>query len=196
MSEAEKKSLTPEYFEKVYEAKDDPWNFKTSEYEAAKYQATIDALPRRKYENAFEIGCSIGVLTEQLASKCATLLSVDVSEKALEQARKRCEDLPNVRIEKMEIPKEFPSEKYDLILVSEVGYYLAPTDWRRAMEKIFAHLNDDGQVVLVHWTPFVHDYPQTGDAVHDSFAEFGKKKMRHSNGARTDKYRLDVWEKL
>jgi len=196
MSEAEKKSLTPEYFEKVYEVNDDPWNFKTSAYEAAKYQATIDALPREKYENAFEVGCSIGVLTERLAAKCESLLSIDVSEKALKQARKRCENLPNVRIEKMELPNEFPSEDYDLILVSEVGYYLAPADWRQAMEKILAHLNENGQVMLVHWTPFVHDYPQTGDAVHDSFAAFGKEKMRRLNGARAEKYRLDVWEKL
>ncbi len=196
MSKAEKKSLTPEYFEKVYETNDDPWNFQASEYEAAKYRATIDALPRQKYKNAFEIGCSIGVLTERLADKCESLLSVDVSEKALEQARKRCENLSNVQIEKMEIPGEFPSEKFDLILVSEVGYYLAPTDWQRALEKILAHLNDSGQVMLIHWTPFVHDYPQTGDAVHDSFAEFGRDKMRHLHGGRTEKYRLDVWEKL
>ena len=92
-----KKSLAPEYFEDVYNAEDDPWNFAASEYEASKYAATLAALPGEHYESAFEIGCSIGVLTAQLAEKCESLLAVDVNDKALRQARRRCESLPNVR---------------------------------------------------------------------------------------------------
>ncbi|MCY7345249.1 MAG: class I SAM-dependent methyltransferase [Pyrinomonadaceae bacterium] len=193
---SEPKTLTPEYFEKVYAANDDPWDFASSEYEAEKYAATLAALPEENYQNAFEIGCSIGVLTEQLAARCDKLLAVDVSEKALEQASRRCANLPNVRLEIRRMPNEFPVETFDLILISEVGYYLAPEDWQTAMNEVFAHLNDGGQVALVHWTPPVDDYPQTGDAVHDSFAEFAAGKMRKRKSFRREKYRLDVWEKL
>lgn len=196
MSETEKKSLTAEYFDRVYEANDDPWNFQTSEYEAGKYKATVEALPNESYANAFEIGCSIGVLTEQLAGKCENLLAVDVSDAALTAAKKRCANLPNVRFAKMNFQNEFPSGKFDLILVSEVGYYLALPDWEKAMSEIYAHLTENGQVMLVHWTPFVHDYPQTGDEVHDSFAKFAAGKMRHLDKKRAEKYRLDVWEKI
>lgn len=190
------KTLTPEYFEKVYAENDDPWNFQTSEYEAAKYEATLAALPRKNYKNAFEIGCSIGVLTERLAEKCEKLLAVDVSEKALAQAKERCRNLPNVRFQLIQFPEEFPDGKFDLILVSEVGYYLSPSDWEKAMKKIFAQLTENGQAALVHWTPFVDDYPQTGDEVHDSFAEFAKSKLRKISEKTADKYRLDVWEKF
>ncbi|MFC6269861.1 SAM-dependent methyltransferase [Frigoriflavimonas asaccharolytica] len=72
-------TLRPDYFEKVYAANEDPWDFETSAYEAEKYAATITALPKDKYKNALEIGCSIGVLTELLAKKCEKLLSIDVS---------------------------------------------------------------------------------------------------------------------
>lgn len=193
---SEKKSLTTEYFDDVYAAKDDPWDFATSEYEAAKYAATLQSLPREKYANAFEIGCSIGVLTENLARRCEKLLAVDVSEKALEKARARCENLSNVRFKRMSVPQEFPDGKFDLILVSEVGYYLSENDWQTAMDKIFAHLTKKAQIALVHWRPFVADYPQTGDAVHASFAEFASGKMRRVEHKLTEKYRLDVWEKL
>ena len=195
MSET-RKTLPPEYFDKVYEASDDPWNFQKSEYEAEKYRDTIESLPRRFYKNVFEIGCSIGVLTEQLATRSKSLLSVDVSDKALGQAKKRCEKLPNVRIEKMRFPNDFPTGKFDLIIISEVAYYLAAEEWKAAMEKIFAHLTADGQVMLVHWTPFVHDYPQTGDEVHDSFEKFSVNKLKHLKEKRAEKYRLDVWEKI
>jgi len=193
---SERKTLTPEYFEQVYAANDDPWDFTSSEYEAKKYAATLAALPREKYQNAFEIGCSIGVLTERLAERCDELLAVDVSEKALEQAQKRCANLLNVRLRMMSVPNEIPDEVFDLILISEVGYYLAPADWLAAMRKVFARLANGGQVALVHWTPPVHDYPQTGDAVHDSFAEFAADKMRNLKSFREEKYRLDVWEKF
>ncbi len=192
----ERETLTPDYFDEVYKNSDDPWNFETSEYEAAKYAATLNVLPRATYRNAFEIGCSIGVLTEQLAANCKSLLAVDVSEKALAQAKKRCANLPNVRLKRMEVPKEFPDEMFDLILISEVGYYLSETDWRLAIEKVFKNLRDKGHIILTHWTPFVDDYPQTGDAVHDSFAAFAEGKMRNLRSDRTEKYRLDVWEKI
>ena len=193
---SEKETLTPEYFDRVYAANDDPWDFTSSEYEAEKYAATLAALPRENYKNALEIGCSIGVLTEQLATKCDKLLAIDVSEKALEQAKKRCANLPNVHLRQMSVPRAFPDEIFDLILISEVGYYLAPADWQMAMDKIFACLIVGGHAALVHWTPPVHDYPQTGDAVHDSFAQFARGKMRNFKSFRKEKYRLDVWEKL
>lgn len=189
-------TLPPEYFEKIYAANDDPWNFETSAYEAEKYAATLAALPRESYANAFEIGCSIGILTEKLARKCKKILSIDVSAKALARARERCANLPNVNFELMQIPGEFPGKKFDLILVSEVGYYLAPADWRTAMEKIAARLKENGHAALIHWLPPVADYPQTGDAVHDSFAEFAAGKFEHLKTLRAAKYRLDVWQKI
>lgn len=193
---SEKKSLDEKYFADVYAANDDPWDFTTSEYEAKKYDATLKALSRERYENAFEIGCSIGILTEKLAAKCEKILAVDVSEKALAQAGKRCENLRKIEFQKMSVPQEFPDATFDLILISEVGYYLAPADWQTAMEKIFAHLDENGQIALVHWLPPVHDYPQTGDEVHDSFAGFAAGKMQRVNEKREENYRLDVWEKL
>ncbi len=190
-----KKSLQPEYFEKVYQANDDPWDFAASEYEAGKYAKTLKALPREKYESAFEIGCSIGILTEKLAKRCGKLLAVDVSEKALEQAQARCKKLENIRFEIMDISKKFPDEKFNLILVSEVGYYLSKEDWQKLMRNILEHLTEEGEVGLVHWTPFVEDYPQTGDEIHDSFAEFAKGKFKRKENRREEKYRLDFWKK-
>lgn len=196
MSDNDKKTLAPEYFENVYDNSDDPWDFASSAYEAAKYAATIAALPAGEYEAAFEIGCSIGVLTARLATFCQSLLAVDVSEKALAQARARCARLPNVRFENLAVPDRFPDERFDLILVSEVGYYLSCADWENARVQIFSHLKPAGIVVLVHWTHFVHDYPQTGEAVHDSFAAWSAGKFNRLAAERTADYRLDVWKKL
>ena len=190
----EKKSLQTDYFKHVYEANDDPWNFETSEYEAAKYAATLDALPRKHYENALEIGCSIGVLTKLLAARCHNLLATDVSEKALEKARERCADMDNVKFKFCSFPQELPDDQYDLIMLSEVAYYLSPDDWEFGIKKLLYLMRPTANIVLVHWLPEVPDYPQTGDEVHDRFAQLIKGKMRNVFESRTENYRLDVWE--
>jgi SAM-dependent methyltransferase len=190
-------ALEPAYFERVYAESDDPWGFATRPYEAAKYQATLDALPRNRYRSAFEIGCSIGVLTERLAARCDRLLAVDVAEKALAQARARCRHLPHVRFERMVVPTAFPSEHFDLILVSEVGYYWGWQNLAVAQRRIIEHLEPGGHLLLVHWTPFVDDYPLTGDEVHEAFlagASAGNG-LRHLVGSRRETYRLDLFER-
>ena len=88
------------------------------------------------------------------------------------------------------------NENFDLIVVSEVGYYLNVEDWKQAQGKIVSHLKSGGNVVLIHWTHFVEDYPQTGDAVHDSFADWSADELKLLDSQRTEDYRLDVWEKL
>ncbi|RFP65673.1 methyltransferase domain-containing protein [Hymenobacter lapidiphilus] len=190
-------TLPPDYFDKVYEANQDPWDFATSPYEQEKYAATLAALPREHYTRAFEIGCSLGILTARLAPRCGYLLAVDVAKAALQQARQRCADLPQVELRQLRVPTEFPAGQFDLILVSEVGYYWSPPDLARAADQIVAALPASGQLVLVHWTPPVHDYPLTGDAVHEFF--LGKATpngpLRHLHGQRHEKYRLDVLER-
>ena len=191
----ERKTLDTEYFRKVYAANDDPWNFETSEYEAEKYAATLAALPKQRYENALEIGCSIGVLTQLLAHRCTRLLATDVSQKALDAAIARCSNLHNITFQCLRFPEELPDAKFDLIMVSEVAYYLSPADWETAMDSLYTRLLPGGNIVLVHWLPEVHDYPQTGDEVHESFAGNMQGKMTNVFNSRAENYRIDVWEK-
>ncbi len=191
----EPQSLNPEYFEKVYAANDDPWNFETSDYERAKYTATLAALPKEHYENALEIGCSIGVLTALLAKRCGHLLSIDVSRRALDAAAIRCKDLEQVTFERRQFPADLPAGMFDLIMVSEVAYYLSPADWQGAINRLYGMLNPGAHLALVHWLPFVPDYPQTGDEVHDSFAGTMGATMKNVFNSRAENYRIDVWEK-
>lgn len=189
------RSLPPRYFEAMYRRDPDPWDFATSAYEEAKYAATLDALPRQRYERAFEIGCSIGVLTRRLAPRCDALLSVDVSERALAEARTRCQGFDHVRFEQMRVPEAFPDETFDLVLLSEVGYYWSRRDLGRARRRITACLAPQGHLLLVHWTPYVEDYPLTGDAVHEHFLQEGPPALRPLHGFSAERYRLDLFER-
>ena len=186
-------SLPPSYFEEVYAASPDPWNFETSDYEAGKYRDTLAHLPRERYANALEIGCSIGVLTRQLAALCDNLLSVDVSDRALAAARARCADLPHVRFAQMHIPNEIPEGPFDLIVLSEVGYYWQLADLERTATLLAARQPTGGQLILVHFTPVVPDYPLTGDQVHTTWLR--RPEWRLIDSSRAEQYRLDLFER-
>lgn len=189
-------SLPPSYFETLYGSNPDPWKFETSEYEKKKYTATIAALPKKHYHSGFEIGGSIGVLTEKLAQHCDSLLSVDVSKIAQARAIQRCQHLPQVRFEIMCLPEEYPDEMFDLTLVSEVGYYWCWENLKKAQQCILEHLEPGGHLVLVHWTQYARDYPLNGDQVHDSFFDLTPTYLRHLKGKREEEYRLDVFERV
>lgn len=183
-------SLPQQYFDDVYAARADPWDFETSTYEAEKYATSLAALPCQRYANALEIGCSIGVFTRMLAQRCDALLAIDLAERALEIARARCADQPQVRFEQRSLPEQFPAGLFDLVTVCEVGYYLSPTDLLRACRIIAQHQPQGADLLLVHWTPHVADYPQTGDAVHDTWLR--QPWWAALGSQRHQTYRLDV----
>ena len=189
----EKKSLNLDYFKDIYDRSEDPWNFETSAYEAAKYAATIAALPNKQEERVLEVGCSIGVLTRLLAQRCTHLLAIDVSQKALDIATRRCEHVRNVTFKKASFPKELPADQFNLIMVSEVAYYLSAADWKAAIGALYERLVSGGHIVLVHWLPEVPDYPQTGDEVHNRFEQLMRDKMKSVFSNRAENYRIDVW---
>jgi SAM-dependent methyltransferase len=173
--------LTAAYFDELYAGDADPWDFETSPYEHAKYDATIAALDG-PYETGLEIGCSIGVLTERLRPHVSELLAVDVSEPALAAARRR---VPGVRFERRELPEEFPPCDFELIVASEVLYYLDPP----AFEAMLARLR--GTVLAVHWRHPTRTYPLTGDEVHDALI---RRLGPPAYSAPTADYRLDRWD--
>ena len=55
-------TLQPDYFDSMYELSPDPWGFESRWYEARKYAISLAVLPAERYGDAFEPGCSIGVL--------------------------------------------------------------------------------------------------------------------------------------
>lgn len=195
MNQSQKQSLPPSYFDNLYSSDPDPWKFETSEYEANKYAATIAALPKQRYSSAFEIGCSIGVLTEKLAHRCDRLLSLDVSKRALDKAIERCQHLSHVSFGLKSVPEYYPQETFDLTLVSEVGYYWCWEDLRKAQQLILNHLEPGGHLLLVHWTLYAKDYPLSGDEVHEAFLELAPTQLRHLKGQREEQYRWDLFER-
>jgi SAM-dependent methyltransferase len=187
-------TLSRRHFERLFDNSGDPWNFSESEYEQAKYQATLAAIGDG-YRSALEVGCSIGVFTRLLAARCSRLIAIDIAETALQAARKRCSDLPQVEFRRMALPRQLPSGDFDLIVLSEVGYYWTLDNLDRFVAWVLESLVSGGVFAFVHWTGET-DYPLTGDQVHDRILDVTRGSLRSRANARHQSYRLDVLTKV
>jgi SAM-dependent methyltransferase len=163
-------TLDPGYFRGLYAASADPWGLAERWYEARKYALTVALLPRERYGAAFEPGCSVGVLTAQLAPRCDRLLACDAVPDAVAAARVRAAGLPGVRVEQRVIPDDWPPGSFDLIVLSELLYYFDDADLGQVLGLGIGSLRPGGQILAVHWRHPAPDHPRTGDEVHEDLA--------------------------
>ena len=184
--------LDREYFEGLYAASGDPWNFETSAYEREKYRRTLDALGGRHFRRALEAGASIGVFTGMLAARCDELLAVDVSEKAVAAARERLAGLDHVRVERRTLPEEMPGGPFDLIVASEVLYYFPREEMLQMLEGFEVALAPGGALLAVHWRRETRTYPLQGDEVHELLA--ANTRLALTESVAEPDYRLDLFE--
>lgn len=180
------------FFEDLYERSEDPWSFATSDYERRKYAHTLSSLGAQSFERALEIGCSIGVFTELLASTTGELIAMDVSERALARARRRLHGRRGVRFVRAAFPEEMPTGRWDLIICSEILYYLDRDAFALAVDRLRECLEAGSTVLAVHWRAATRTYPLLGDEVHDRLvAALGDW---HALDDRRSQYRLDRFE--
>ena len=159
-------TLGPGYFDAMYAAAADPWSLRTRWYEARKYAISAAMLPRQRYGDAFEPGCSVGVLTGLLAPRCDRLLSCDLASAAVKAAAEHTARFPHVRVEQRTIPRDWPPGRFDLVVLSEFLYYFAGRDLDHVLDLALAALKPAGTLLAVHWRHPVAEYPRSGDEVH------------------------------
>ena len=165
-------SLGVDFFDDFYEGKSDPWGFESRWYEERKRALTLASLPRPRFTSALEIGCSTGVLTAELAPRCDQLTAVDIAAAPLEKARARVGE--DVTLLQLATPGEWPEGRFDLVVLSEVGYYYSADDLEQVITQVLSSLTPDGVVVACHWRHPVVEYPLAGDDVHMALAARGE----------------------
>ena len=185
------RSLPAQFFDEFYATHGpDPWGFADRWYERRKRALTLAALPQERFARAFEPGCSIGLLTVELAARCDTLLATDIAVAAVAQARARTAGLPGVAVELGAVPADWPQGRFDLIVLSEVAYYCDRDDLEVLARRATGALTDDGVLLACHWRHPVPEYPLGGDVVHEVLAaQPGLELIAHHL---EEDFRLDV----
>lgn len=174
-------------------AHDDPWHFALSAYEKRKYALTVASLPKAKYRNAFEPGCSIGILSEHLARRCQRLLAADIDADVLDRAAQRVKGFPHVRIEQRTIPTQWPDGLFDLVVFSELAYYFDEVTLNRVMALVIRSTVVGAHILGVHGRGEA-DHPLTADRTHEVIAS--AKRLHSVVHHEETQFVLDVWERV
>jgi SAM-dependent methyltransferase len=157
------------FFESWYRRHPDPWGFGSDPYELARYDSIVSHVPAGRYRRAFEPGCSIGVLTERLGWRCDTVLATDLSRIAVARARRRCAELGtrvSVVVGGLVPDGPLTDPRFDLVVFSEVGYYLPPGDLAASASQLAELIEPGGRLIAAHWLGESADHQIDGPAVH------------------------------
>ncbi len=177
-------------FDTLYSEQDDPWHVRSSWYERRKRALSLAMLPREHYASAFEPGCGIGEMTAALALRCASVTAWDISAKGLAIARRRV-TAPHVRFKRASIPDEWPCGHFDLIVLSELAYYLSSARQRTLASLIERDLAPRGTVLACHWRRPIDDAKTSAVDAHRTLAGMsGLIRVAHYDD---EDVIIDVW---
>lgn len=187
-------SVPESYFADMYRVSADPWHLAERWYEARKYALTVAALPARHYRRAFEPGCSVGVLSALLAPRCDRLLSWDRRPEAVTAAADRVRSFEGAETACGTVPEQWPDGRFDLIVLSELLYYLDADDRARLLKAALHSLDGGGHLLAAHWRHHVPEHAAEAAEVHRELNESAEllALARH----REDDFLLDVFVRV
>ncbi len=182
--------MTAADFEARYRADIDPWGYTHSAYEQAKYEATLRACGAGPFTSALELAGSIGVFSQMLAPRCRRLATVDVAPTAVEAARARLAPHRQTEVILGAIPDAVPDRSYDLVVASEILYYLPDPALAGTLALLERTMAPAARLVAVHWRPPGPERPRDAAAAHAILHE--QPWLAPLEPAGTEDYLLDV----
>jgi SAM-dependent methyltransferase len=182
-----------EEYERRFRQEGDFWNFERSPYERAKRQATVEACgPQLRYRT-LELGAANGVLAEALVARTQALVAIEGTPTAAAMARDRLARFGGVEVIHGLIPGDVPPGPYDLIVASEILYYLDDESYRLTLEGLESWLAPGGRLVAVHWRPLGPERPRSAQSVHEALRAL--PFLTAVDERSTGEYYLDVLER-
>ena len=156
-------------FEALYQADADPWQVRSSFYEARKLDLVLACLSRPTYAAAWDPSCGVGELAARLASRADSVLASDASAQAVQLTRRRCRSAANVTALHLALPDPPPADAgpFDLIVLSEFVYYLTDAQRAMALSAVREMAAERAEVVAVHWRHHPSDAYLSGEQVQD-----------------------------
>ncbi|ARP81734.1 hypothetical protein CAL12_13535 [Bordetella genomosp. 8] len=186
------------HFDALYRQSSDPWDVRTSWYEQRKRAVLLAALPRQRYGRILELGCGNGEMTRQLARRAGSVIAADGAETAVALCMECMvkDGLENVRGHVGRLPGDWPlqpGETCDLIVVSELAYYIPAHDMDDFLHRCAAALAPGGEWVMCHYTRDFDDRLQPTSELHARIDALGglARVLHHED----ERFLLDIWRK-
>lgn len=177
----------PAYFEELYRTDPDPWGLDAAPYEHRKRALTLASLPSPRYRRVFEPACARGRITELLVDRCREVVAMDPVQSALDVLDGR--RLAHVTTVRGAVPHDWPEGSFDLVVLSELLYFLTPEERAACARRTVESLRPGGHVLAVHWR---HDFAEAASRPEDAHLDLHATDLRTLVSHLEDDFRLDV----
>ena len=177
-------------FERKFRENIDPWNYASSPFERFKRRVLIRACGLVKHGRVLELGCANGETTRALLRISLRLLAVDGSVTAVAAAKRRLGGSTHVSFSRLTIPEEMPRGPFDLIIISEIAYYLPQHRLSLLGRRISASLAHGGRAVVLNHRRMFDDAAQHPALAHERLIFHLERSLGLINRAEFPKFAI------
>ncbi|MDX6281838.1 MAG: hypothetical protein QOH03_2909 [Kribbellaceae bacterium] len=150
-------------FAGLYAAQEDPWHTIDSWYERRKRAVILACLPAERYGRTLEPACGIGELTRQLTTRSDHVIAFDPVEDAVLRAKNAA---PTAELSVTALPDAATDQPVDLIVLSEILYYLSGEELKASVDQLLRLLKPGGHLLAAHWRPWAPEAPRDAAVAH------------------------------
>ena len=123
-------------------------------------------------------------------------MSWDAAATVVSAARRTCEHRQNVELDVGTVPDRWPTGLFDLVVLSEIGYYVDLQGVARLRNRAIESLRPGGTMIAVHWLGHSSDHVLHGDQVHGALEDRRLQHcVTHRDRAVEHGFRADVWRR-
>lgn len=191
-------------FDLLYDTatENDPWSVQTtrSRYQERKYADLLKMLPKRKYQNALDIGCGTGFLTEGIAQMAEKVLGIDISVSAITHAAARLAHHSNLEWSQGNVTDldVIGDRTFDLAVIADTIYYLdrpiSDTTLDMISDKVASLLERGGTLLLAnHYFFFPNADTRLTNRIHNAFKRCNSLELKREY--RRAFYKVSIFEK-
>ncbi|MDZ4372798.1 MAG: SAM-dependent methyltransferase [Phenylobacterium sp.] len=188
------RAIDPDGFEAMFRKDTDPWNYAGSPFEAFKRRELLRACGGRLYGRGLELACANGETSRLLASRCLHLLAVDSSPTVIAAAQAGVAEA-RVEFAVARLPDETPRGPFDLIVASEILYYLPRDKMADLLRRLDSALAPAGRIVLLHHTIRFADAAQAPRKAQDDACDHFRRTMRQAVQRRFRRFQVAAFDK-
>lgn len=133
--------MTPDEW---YQTGTDPWKVAEIAEELNKAETILNLIPEA--DMGIDLGCGEGIFTKLYKKKIKNLWACDISPTAITRAKEENMGI-NFFVHDITMPLD-TNDKFDVVLINEVLYYIHPNHWRTVSENIYRMLKPKGVLVI------------------------------------------------
>ncbi|WP_404862903.1 class I SAM-dependent DNA methyltransferase [Georhizobium sp. MAB10] len=182
------RSINLDGFENLFQCDPDPWDYETSAFEAHKRSVLLRHAGLSPRGRVLELACANGVTTQALMNVGLRVTALDGSLTAISQAQARLGKISRLRLLHANLPEGMPKERFDLIVVSEIVYYLGSIAARQLAKSVANRVSPGGRVVVLHHHVNFPDASVNPEHAHRDFVRLLRKRMTLVRSARTGRF--------